>query len=92
MRQATQNPICEIIKVESISHRPKGPTAAAPTSLQVIPSFGLEIGDPDLDELKNQMKSLKVRNTYTTVKPRFWNTFAAKILFINRFFAADQNL
>ena len=25
------------------------------------------------------------------VKPRFWNTFAAKILFINGFFAADQN-
>ena len=27
----------------------------------------------------------------TTVNPRFWNTFAAKILFINTFFAADQN-
>ena len=26
-----------------------------------------------------------------TVKPRFWNTFATKILFINRFFAADLN-
>ena len=27
-----------------------------------------------------------------TVKPRFWNTFPAKIYVINRFFAADQNL
>ena len=26
-----------------------------------------------------------------TVKPRFWNTFPAKIYVINRFFAADQN-
>ena len=26
-----------------------------------------------------------------TVKPRFWNTFPAKIYVINKFFAADQN-
>ena len=26
-----------------------------------------------------------------TVKPRFWNTFALKILLKKRFFAADQN-
>ena len=29
--------------------------------------------------------------TFITVKPRFWNTFALKILLKKRFFAADQN-
>ena len=32
------------------------------------------------------------RDIHYTVKPRFWNTFAAKILLINRFFATDQKL
>ena len=48
---------------------------------------------PNYEIQKKQSVELPtIFNLEYTVKPRFWNTFAAKILFINRFFAADQNL
>ena len=48
------------------------------------PNFGLLI-------ITNNFWHSLLLKQCNTIKPRFWNTFAAKILLKNRFFAAGQN-